>query len=113
MKGSSSIPSVRTEGGRSVSCISNEQNSFYRLRCYICVYEWYRVSILVIFVLVQPPKYRGPTNVLNYSEASFRSIVLSDPTNTVYYVMFDALWATGIEYVRYLFASLSLKYVYG
>ncbi len=67
--------------------------------------------IVVIFILVQPPKYRGPTNVLNYSEASFRSIVLSDPTNTMYYVMFDAIWATGIEYVHYLFASLSLKYI--
>ena len=70
----------------------------------------YVVLYVFIFILVQPPKYRGPTNVLNYSEASFRSIVLSDPTNTMYYVMFDAIWATGIEYVHYLFASLSLKF---
>ena len=36
---------------------------------------------------------------------------MDDPTNTNYIVMFDARWATGIEYVKAIFAELSLKYL--
>lgn len=50
--------------------------------------------------------------MLTYSESSFRSIVMDDPTNTDYIVMFDARWATGIEYVKAIFAELSLKYLF-
>ena len=35
---------------------------------------------------------------------------MDDPTNTKYIVMFDAKWVTGIEYVKAIFAELSLKY---
>lgn len=63
-----------------------------------------------MYVIVQPPRYNGPTNVINYSESIFRSIVLEDRTSSRFVVMFDARWATGIEYVRALFAELSLQY---
>ncbi|KAK8802355.1 hypothetical protein WA588_005326, partial [Blastocystis sp. NMH] len=70
----------------------------------------YVVLYTFIFLLLPSPRFNGLTNVLTYSESSFRSIVMDDPTNTDYIVMFDARWATGIEYVKAIFAELSLKY---
>ena len=64
-----------------------------------------------MYIFVQPPRYNGPTNVIAYSENIFRSIILDDRTSSKFIVMFDARWASGIEYVRALFAELSLQYV--
>lgn len=64
-----------------------------------------------MYIFIQPPRYNGPTKVIAYSENIFRSMILGDRTSSKFVVMFDARWASGIEYVRALFAELSLQYV--
>ena len=99
-----------TEACDSLLSVSNEQNGGRRLRCSICSLYLVMVFIPVVSFLFPSPRFNGPTNVITYSESSFRSIVMDDPTNTNYIVMFDTKWATGIEYVKAIFADLSLKY---
>ena len=106
------FPPLGTEARDPFPSVSDGQNSGCRLRCAIRLLELIPSWTSVIFLLLPSPRFNGLTNVLTYSESSFRSIVMDDPTNTDYIVMFDARWATGIEYVKAIFAELSLKYLF-
>ena len=92
-------------------CISDESvMGSWIPRC-LPLYPILNVYYVVMYIFIQPPRYNGPTKVIAYSENIFRSIVLDDRTSSKFIVMFDARWASGIEYVRALFAELSLQYV--
>ena len=109
-QGHGRLPHLGTEACGSFLNVSNEQNGGRRLRGSIRSLSLVISLIPVVSFLFPSPRFNGPTNVITYSESSFRSIVMDDPTNTNYIVMFDAKWATGIEYVKAIFADLSLQY---
>lgn len=76
----------------------------------IRVFSWYWACFVVIFGLIQQPRYAGPSKFTHFTPASLGQAIKQDEDGVTWLVEFHAAWSPPCIHLEPTMAKLSLKY---